>query len=148
MKINWGTGIVIGMALFISFIMYLVINMLTDKKFDHDLVTEEYYQEELHYQEEINAETNAFSLEENITDRRVKDGWLIEFPENLELSKISGNLNFYRPSNEKLDFNIPLELTSHQVFIKDEQLLKGRWNINIHWEYEETPYLYKNEIVY
>ena len=91
MKINWGTGIVIGMALFISFIMYLVINMLTDKKFDHDLVTEEYYQEELHYQEEINAETNAFSLEENITDKRVKDGWLIEFPENLELSKISGN---------------------------------------------------------
>lgn len=148
MKINWGTGIVIGMVLFISFIMFLVINMLTDKKFDHDLVTEEYYQEELHYQEEINAETNAFSLKENITDRRVKDGWIIEFPKNLELSKISGNLNFYRPSNEKLDFNIPLELKEYKIFIKDEQLVEGRWNINIHWEYEGTPYLYKNEIVY
>ena len=43
MKINWGTGIVIGMTLFISFILYLVFNMLTDEKFDHDLVTEEYY---------------------------------------------------------------------------------------------------------
>ncbi|MGW1455807.1 FixH family protein [Salegentibacter agarivorans] len=148
MKINWGTGIVIGMALFISFIMYLVINMLTDKKFDHDLVTEEYYQKELHYQEEIDAENNAFSLEENIRDRRVKDGWIVEFPKNLELSKISGNLNFYRPSNAKLDFNIPLELTSHQIFIADKNLVEGRWNINIHWEYEETPYLYKNEIVY
>ncbi|MBZ9729250.1 FixH family protein [Salegentibacter sp. JZCK2] len=148
MKINWGTGIVIGMALFISFILYLVINMLTDKKFNHDLVTEEYYQKELYYQEEIDAETNAFALEENISDRRVENGWIIEFPEYLELSKISGNLNFYRPSDENLDFNIPLKLTSYQIFIKDEQLKKGRWNINIHWEYEETPYLYKNEIVY
>ncbi len=148
MKINWGTGIVIGMALFISFIMYLVINMLTDKKFDHDLVTEEYYQKELHYQEEIDAETNAFALDENISDRRVKDGWIVEFPENLELSKISGNLNFYRPSDAKLDFNIPLELTSHEIFIADKKLVEGRWNINIHWEYEEIPYLYKNEIVY
>ncbi|WP_037321501.1 FixH family protein [Salegentibacter sp. Hel_I_6] len=148
MKINWGTGIVIGMTLFISFIMYLVINMLTDRKFDHDLVTEDYYQKELHYQEEIDAETNAFALEENISDRRVENGWLVEFPENLELSKISGNLNFYRPSNEKLDFNIPLKLKEYQVFIADDQLVAGRWNINIHWEYEGKSYLYKNEIVY
>lgn len=148
MKINWGTGIVIGMALFISFIMYLVINMLTDTKFDHDLVTEEYYQRELHYQDEIDAEINAFSLEENISDRRVKDGWIVEFPKNLELSKITGDLHFYRPSDEQQDFNIPLELTSYQILVKGEQLKKGRWNINIHWSYEGTPYLYKNEIVY
>jgi nitrogen fixation protein FixH len=148
MKINWGTGIVIGMVLFISFIMFLVINMLTDEKFDHDLVTEDYYKRELHYQDEINAETNAFALEKNISDHRAQNGWIIEFPKNLELSKISGNINFYRPSNQKLDFNIPLNLKAHQVLIHNDKLVSGRWNINIHWKYEGKPYLYKNEIVY
>ena len=148
MKINWGTGIVIGMVIFISFILFLVVNMLTDDRFNHDLVTEEYYQRELHYQEEIDAETNAFSLEENIKDYRVKDGWVVEFPENLELSKISGDLNFYRPSNKKLDFSIPLDLKKRKIHISEGQLVGGRWNINIYWKYENTELLYKKEITY
>jgi len=148
MKINWGTGVVIGLVIFISFITFLVVNMLTDAKFDHDLVTEEYYQKELHYQEEIDAENNAFTLEENVTDYRTKDGWIIEFPENLELSKISGNLNLYRPSNKKLDFNIPLNLKEHQIFISEDKLVDGRWNINIYWEYDGKSLLYKKEIIY
>ncbi|WP_372917617.1 FixH family protein [Salegentibacter sp.] len=148
MRINWGTGIVIGLLLFISFILYLVFNMLTDKKFDHDLVTEEYYKKELLFQQEIDAETRGNELAENISDSRIENGWLIEFPEDLNLDGISGNLNFYRPSNAKLDFDIPLNLESHRIEIADKNLIPGRWNIYIHWEYQGETYLYKKEIVY
>ncbi|MGY5850806.1 FixH family protein [Salegentibacter sp. F14] len=148
MKINWGTGIVIGMTLFISFILYLVFNMLTDEKFDHDLVTEEYYKKELLFQQEIDAETRANALTENISDRRINNGWLIEFPKELNLAEVSGNLKFYRPSNAKLDFDIPLNLDTHQIEIDEENLIPGRWNIYIHWEYQGETFLYKKEIVY
>ncbi|MDR9457164.1 MAG: FixH family protein [Salegentibacter sp.] len=148
MKINWGTGIVIGMTLFISFILYLVFNMLTNEKFDHDLVTEDYYKKELLFQQEIDAETRGNALTENISDRRIENGWLIEFPEDLKLAEISGNLNFYRPSNAELDFDIPLNLKSNRIEIDDAKLIPGRWNINIHWEYQGENYLYKKEIVY
>ena len=47
MKFNWGTGIVLAFIGFISFIMYFVINMNTNDKYDHDLVTEDYYKQEL-----------------------------------------------------------------------------------------------------
>ena len=47
MKINWGTGIVIVIAAFISFIMYFVITMSTNNKYSYDLVTDNYYQQEL-----------------------------------------------------------------------------------------------------
>ena len=50
MKINWGTGIVLAFIGFISFIMYFVVNMNTNKKYDHDLVTEDYYKQELEFQ--------------------------------------------------------------------------------------------------
>ncbi len=65
-KINWGVGLLIGMGAFICFIMYFVITMLSSKEFDHDLVVEDYYKEELHYQEDIDAEKNALALGEPV----------------------------------------------------------------------------------
>ena len=55
MKINWGTGIVIAIVAFIGFILYFVITMSTDKTYSYDLVTDKYYQQELKYQQEIDA---------------------------------------------------------------------------------------------
>ena len=49
MKIGWGTGIVIAFVLFIAFIMYFVVNMTVNKKYDHDFVTEDYYNKEIAY---------------------------------------------------------------------------------------------------
>ena len=51
MKINWGTGLVIGMVLFISFILFFVYRMTTDNDLEHDLVTEGYYQKEMELQD-------------------------------------------------------------------------------------------------
>ncbi|WGU68469.1 FixH family protein [Capnocytophaga canimorsus] len=47
MKINWGTGIVLAFVFFIAFILYFVIQMSTNKKYDHELVTEEYYKKRI-----------------------------------------------------------------------------------------------------
>ena len=66
MKFNWGTGIVLAFIGFISFIMYFVVNMNTDKKLDHDLVTEDYYKQELKYQNDIDKEKNAKTLTTNL----------------------------------------------------------------------------------
>ena len=148
MKINWGWGIAIGMLAFIAFIMYFVVTMSTSKEFDHDLVTEDYYAKEMVYQQEIDAETNTRDLDEAILSKKIADGWQIDFPKSLEPSKIKGTLAFYRPSNEKLDFEIPLNLTDQVVIIPEERLLGGRWNITIDWEYEGKPYLYKESITY
>lgn len=148
MKINWGTGLVIGMVLFIAFIMYFVIKISTDKNYDYDLVTEEYYKKELVYQKEIDAEENSNTLENNISGKKTAEGWLLTFPDNLDVSKISGTVSLYRPSNKKLDFDLPLKLSGHNLLIPDERLVAGRWNTIVQWEYEGERYLFKEEIVY
>jgi hypothetical protein len=53
MKINWGTSIFIAFVCFISFIMYFVITMSTDSAYKHDLVIEDYYGQELQFQNDI-----------------------------------------------------------------------------------------------
>jgi len=148
MKINWGTGIVIGMALFIAFIMFMVITMLTDEDYNHDLVTEGYYEKDLKYQQEIDAETKMNRFSTAIKSEKTNGGWLLTFPAEIEAEKIEGKVFLYRPSNEQLDFSLPIVLSNSQLLIPDERLLGGRWNITIDWSYEGENYLYKESIMY
>ncbi len=148
MKINWGTAIVLVFIGFISFIMYFVVKMNTNEKYSHDLVTEEYYKEELAFQKEIDAEENAKALKHNIIVKKTEDGVLIIFPKDKNHKSISGTISLYRPSNKKLDFEIPIALSSAELIIKDEDMIEGRWNITIDWMYDHTPYLFKKSFVY
>lgn len=148
MRINWGVGIVIAFVLFIGFIMFFVIKMNTEDKYDHDLVTDEYYQEELKYQDAIDKESNAKTLKTDIQWKKTDDGILIEFPSDLDYNKISGKVFLYRPSNKQLDMEIPISLSNHYLLIPDDRLLDGRWNISVDWQYNQTEYLFKEEMVY
>lgn len=147
MKINWGTGMVLVLAAFICFIMFFVITMISSK--DQDLVVEDYYKAELHYQQDIDAEENALAMEENVY-ALFKDGsWKIILPKSINLSEIKGDVLLYRPSNKALDFRIPLEnLGSHEITIPNEKMLDGRWNIMVNWTYENKEYLFKKEITH
>tara|TARA_R110001592_G_scaffold147126_1_gene371590 strand:- start:146 stop:592 length:447 start_codon:yes stop_codon:yes gene_type:complete len=147
MKINWGTGITIAIIGFMSFIMYFVISMSTDKKYSYDLVTEKYYQQELKFQNQINAEKNASELIEDITIDQSVGRLVVNFPKNLEYSKIEGKVFLYRPSNKQLDFEIPISISTKYLLVPEKSLLGGRWNITVSWSYENKEYLFKKELI-
>ncbi|PKG43455.1 FixH family protein [Psychroflexus sp. MES1-P1E] len=148
MKINWGTGLVIGMVIFIGFILILVYKMTTDHNLEHDLVTDGYYQKEMELQDDIYARQNSMAMEEQIIGQKNTKGYGLEFPETYDPKKIEGMVFLYRTSSKKLDFELPLELTDSNFLIPDEFLLEGRWNITIDWEYEEKKFRFKKEITY
>jgi hypothetical protein len=148
MKINWGTSIVIAIISFMTFILYLVITMTTNQEFNHDLVTEEYYKQELTFQDQLDRETNSKNLVTNIMVEKLDKGMLVSFPADLDLSAIKGSIFMYRPSNKEQDFSIPLNLSTHQILIPGEQLESGRWNIEINWAYDTESYYYKKEFTF
>ncbi len=148
MKINWGTAIVLVFIGFISFILYFVVKMNTNKNYEHDLVTEDYYKQELAFQNEINAEKNSKALLKDIIVKKTAKGLVISFPEDKNYSDISGTISLYRPSNKKLDFEIPISLSASEFIIEDKNLLEGRWNITIDWKYENISYLFKKSLTY
>ncbi|MCX7547283.1 FixH family protein [Xanthomarina sp. F1114] len=148
MKINWGTGIVIAMIGFISFIMYFIIKVNTDSTYDHDLVVEEYYKAELGFQDEIDREKNSRNLVKNVSSTKTEDGLLITFPDNLDTQDITGTVFLYRTSNKKLDFELPISISNNTMLIENKVLLEGRWNLKVDWKYQDNAYLYKKEIMY
>lgn len=147
MKINWGTGIVLAFVAFISFILFFVVRMSMDNRAEHDLVTEEYYKQELAYQDEIDAQNNAKKVEK-IQLKRTGEGLLLIFPETIDYQKIKGNVSLYRPSNKHLDFDLDLRLSNTSLLIPDTRLLGGRWDLKIMWEYQGVEFLQKESFNY
>ena len=148
MKINWGTGIVLSFVGFIGFILFFVVRMSTDKRANHDLVTEDYYRQELAYQKEIDAQNNATKDINKLQVRRSPDGLEIRFPEKVNPKEIKGTVSLYRPSNKQLDFDLPISLSNNHLLIPDNRLLDGRWDIKVSWNYNGTDYLHKENIIY
>ena len=147
MKINWGTGIVIAFALFMSFILYFVFEVQSNSKYDNDLVVEEYYKHDSHFQEEMARIQNAHDLQQKPSIVYSEEGVKVAFPANFESDKIKGNILLYRPSNKKFDFNTQIILTNSALLIPKDKLVKGRWDVNMEWQYNGTKYLTK-EVIY
>ncbi|MCA6422397.1 MAG: FixH family protein [Flavobacterium sp.] len=148
MKINWGTGIVIAFALFMSFILYFVFKVQSDSKYDNELVTEDYYKKEIRVQSDIRKVQNANELKVKVVISNTAKGIQIAFPKELNFNKIKGTVSLYRPSNQKLDFEIPISLSSPDLLIPNNNLVGGLWDISVEWNYEGKNYLNKQEIYF
>jgi hypothetical protein len=147
MKINWGTGIVIAFGLFMTFILYFVFEVQSNSKYDNDLVVEEYYKHDSHFQDEMARIQNAHDLKNKPSMIYTAEGLKIAFPNTFENEKIKGNVLLYRPSNKKFDFDTEIALTNNALLIPQKKLIKGRWDVHMEWQYNGIKYLLK-EVIY
>ncbi len=146
MKISWGTSIVIAFGLFMAFILYFVFLVQSDKKYDNELVLSDYYKYEMNLENQQNKERNANELTSNVTIIEQDNEIIIEFPSEFDYTKITGKISLYRPSDEKLDFEIPISLSSSNLLIPRKVLADGRWDIIVDWRFQDKEYLNKKSI--
>lgn len=147
MKFNFGTGIVIAMGLFMIFILQYVIRVQVDSKFDNELVTENYYQQEIEVDGKHDREVAALKLNEKLSIETTSNGDItIAFPSDFDVKNIKGKIFLYRPSNQKLDFDMPISLSSSNLLIPNNTLVDGRWDIAVEWSYEGTDYRNKQSL--
>ena len=147
-KLNWPTGIILSLVAFIIFILSFVYKATFMPAYNHQLVSDEYYNDELNYQEEIDKLKRASKLDENVSIKKVVTGLLIQFPSEFDFNQIKGTISFKRLSNSSIDFSIPIALDSNQFLLKDETLVDGRWDVKIEWMIDSKVYLFKEKITY
>ncbi|WP_309508834.1 FixH family protein [Flavobacterium litorale] len=140
-KLNWGTGIVIAFAFFIAFILFFVIKVQSDAKYDNELVVDDYYKKERVLQAKIDKQQNAASLKDKVAILNESEAIKIVFPSGFDATKIKGKVSLYRPSNQRLDFEIPISISVPYLLIPKSDLAGGRWGITVDWEYDDTAYL-------
>ncbi|QMU26660.1 FixH family protein [Adhaeribacter radiodurans] len=142
----WPKFIIAAFILFAFFIGYMVrLAMQTDV----DLVSKDYYKKEIAYQQHLNQvkETNNLSGEVTIVQAAAAEQLSLVFPEVFTPQKITGSIHFFRPSDAKLDFEVPVQLNNdRQQHISTERLTKGLWRVQINWQAANKNYYIQKEI--
>lgn len=147
MKINWGTSIVIAFGLFMAFILFFVFKVQSNPEYDNELVVEEYYKHDARFQEEMLKIQSAEDLTVKPKIVPFEKGIKITFPSEFNPKNIKGKVSLYRPSNKKLDFEIPISLSDSTLLIPEKKLVGGRWDITLNWEYDGKEFQFK-EVLY
>lgn len=138
MKINWGTKIAIFYTSFVLFIIFMVVMAFSQ---NYDLVTEDYYAQEIAYQGRIDQQTNTNNLAEKVKISVDKQELVVKLP-GAEDQTFEGTINCFRPSDETKDFDVAITNASEQKiplskFIKGKYLLKMTWQAHGKSFYDE-----------
>jgi nitrogen fixation protein FixH len=115
---------------------------------DVDLVANNYYEKEIKYQEQIDLLKKTNGLTENAKIEIAEGGINITFPEASDMKSIKGFVNFYRPSDSKKDFTIPVTLDENGMMkIGNDKLTKGLWKVRLSWESSGEKYFTEQTII-
>ena len=135
---SWGVKITMLYAGFVLFIATMVSMSISQKV---DLVSEDYYEQELQFQDKINLFDRTQALSNQLSWQVQKDELTLDFPAQFRGKQTSGKVFFFRPSDAVLDKSMKIQadtLTTKSISIKT--LKKGLYKIQINWEVENIQY--------
>ncbi|MBK6730551.1 MAG: FixH family protein [Bacteroidetes bacterium] len=140
---NWGKSIVLAFVIFIGFIMYIVIRSAQESV---DLVSEDYYNEELKYQDVIDAEINTLPFKDSIRIEQIAQTIEMEFPDEI-IVDAEGEIYFFRPNDIKLDKKILLQTDVNGLqIIGADQFIPGMYVVKVNWNKNGKTYFYQQNI--
>ncbi len=141
---NWGHKIIIVFTLFAAGILTLVIGSMRKKI---DMVTADYYAEELKYQQVIDGRQNANRLSAPVVVTQPGEQVEISFPEELHQRPLQGYVLFYRPSDAGKDIRVPLQPDAQgRQQIDRRRLQPGNYQVKLQWETDGKPYFQETQL--
>ncbi len=139
---NWGKWIIVSFVLFAMFIGTLVVVCIRE---DISLVSKNYYQEELAYQDQIDREKNTEALEGKPVLQLLDNAVIIHFNQSQNID--GGELLLFRPSDNRYDKNFVLGVNDGGTQSFDvTNLPRGMYKAKLQWSMEGKEY-YFEEII-
>lgn len=138
---DWGKGILLTIIAFVGFIMTLVV--ISVKQDDIHLVTENYYEKEIKYQDQIDRESASARLDREVLvfDAQSKS-ILLDLPVGTK-----GSLQLFRPSDARLDQELILDITeAGKTSVLLDKLKSGYWKIQLTWTEDGVEFYQEKKI--
>lgn len=142
----WPYAIITAMLLFMGYIIYFVTQAMGQ---DVDLVSTNYYQQEIAYQEHIDKvgrtkATGDVQLSYNAEAQNI----LLQLPEGFEKKRVNGGISFFRPSDDALDFEVQLQLgRDMSQLINVEGMKTGLWKIRVNFTADKETFFTEKTIL-
>ena len=115
-----------------------------------DLVRTDYYEAEIRYQSQLNRMNRTVALRDkvaiqyNAASRQIA----LQLPAEHAAFGPTGRIQFYRPSEAALDFELPLALDA-QGFqrINGHELRPGHWKVRVEWSAAGQDYCFEQTLI-
>lgn len=146
-NLNWGHGLMIALGCFILFILTMIFTFPTGSE-NSDLVSDNYYEEELEYQKIIDAKENAAALAQLPTYKATPAGIEITFPEEILPDGNKVNFVLFRTEDSNLDVKKEVPLSNHRFNIPKQVISKGSYTLKLKWTENKKPYQVDYDIVW
>ncbi|MEQ9404062.1 MAG: FixH family protein [Cyclobacteriaceae bacterium] len=137
---NWGNRIVLAFVLFAAFILYMVVVAFDQ---DFDLVANDYYAQELNYQQKMEQKINLANLKDSVLISQEKQSIVLTFPLN---QKPNGEIHFYHSSRDQFDQKLEIATNAANRQVVKNEFVPGSYRINITWESNGTEYFQQEKI--
>lgn len=145
MKLNWGNALLI---FFICYVSFLIFILAKSTQVDHSLVVENYYNQDIHYQEKYDKVNNRNLLKDDVKITYQPIGQIINFDFGSVQNVEEIDVQMYRASDVNSDFkkNIKVDqLNSYDLNLPE--LKNGKWTLKLEWKDNIRSY-YKEEDIY
>ncbi len=141
MKISWGTKIAV---LYSGFVIMIAALVITSFRQNVELVTEDYYQQELGFQKQLDATRAANALHDPLSISANDQTLTIRFPQRFASEPLNGKVMFYAPTRAAADRNFALtNVRNGQWTVSRDQLDLVPYEVKVSWNTGGTEYFQK-----
>jgi hypothetical protein len=142
---NWGNKLLLVFVVFGGMISYMVYRCMQTPV---DLVSSQYYKDELAYQKIIDGTRQANSLSARLSLEEVDGVVRLILPVEMKGKAVKGSIVFYCPNDAARDRSIPLDPdgSGRQEMVKGA-VPKGYYTVKVSWESGGVDYFTEQPFV-
>lgn len=140
---NWGLWVVVSLILIVLFIVGNIIYFSNE---NFDLVTKNYYEQDLVFQKQIDKEKRTSELKDSMRIGREGKKITFDFPKDFIGKKITGEIYFYKPADAKMDFKVPIATDDSLRQIVYVTKSGGFWVAKLNWMVGDSTYYFEEEL--
>lgn len=147
MKLNWGNKLMLVFLVFAGGMSFLVYKCFHT---NYDLVSKEYYKDEIAYQHIIDGTNKANQLNGSISLQQYGNDLVIQLPAEMKGKTINGSVLFYYAQNAMNDRTVALkpdsdgsQVISTLTISPGNYIAKVSWNCDNQFYYSEKNILIK-----
>lgn len=145
MKLSWGYKIMFVYIAFVAGMGFLVFKASSQK---FDLVTKDYYDQELKYQQVIDQAANTSRLSAPIAIERNPSDLKISFPGEMKNKRKLVDFYLYYAADAKKDFRKSFELNENEITQALPVGMKGMYELKLSWEADGVKYYFEKKLFF
>jgi len=145
MKISWGHKILFVYLAFVVGILFLVFKASQEK---FDLVTPNYYDAELKFQNVIDEKQRTYQLSAPPKISHSVNSVSIQLPEEFLNKEVKGQLYLYRPSDATQDIKTEFATNKSFAQIALNKNLSGAYEVKLSWQADGKTFYNEQRIFF